>query len=233
MAAKPRRSTLSVDPKKITGKIVGMTSPHSHWLAAGLMIISGLGLGWLGSSYRNMASENTRLAVENEQMRLGDERMARGRTNFARPGITEEEVQIMEAIAADYGMPPEVLYAFRQTENGGRMLFLGAQSISPEIRKRYPPLWWQFAQGAKMWTKHLNNTALGDPYLRHRTLWSFAKQWNPEPDKWTESVLANLERSRGATSLAVTEPPRKSPSGAQAKGGGHKPSKHKRKEKKR
>jgi hypothetical protein len=194
-----------------------------------------LTLGWLLAQAHNFSAEYTRLAAENEQMRLGDERMLRGRTNFERPGVTEEEVRWIETIAADYGMPPEILYAMRRTENGGSMLFLGAQKISPEIRLRYPPLWWQFAQGAKTWNKHLSQVAMSDPYLRHRTIWSFAKQWNPDPEHWTSELLAHLDNTRGSKGLAVTEPSRTpTPSGVKAKGGGPtKPTKHTRKEKKR
>jgi len=200
-----------------------------------LLLLGGtilVGIGWLAGGYRNLAAENTRLASENEQMRLADERMLRSRTDYQRPGVTQDEVDWISRIAEDYGMPSEVLYAFRRAENGGTGLMLGANRISPEIRLRYPPKWWQFAQGAKTWTKHLNKVAVNDPYLRHRTLWSFATQWNPDPERWTESVLAYLTEAR-LKGLVVTEPPRKAPSGAQAKGGGPKPSKHSSKEKKR
>ena len=210
-----------------------ISPPTKPWVLsiAALLLIAG---GWAAGQIKDFATEYTRLAIENEQMRLGEERMMRGRTNFERPGVTEEEVKWIEIIAEDYGMPPKILYSFRRTENGGRMLFLGAQRISPEIRKKYPPLWWQFAQGAKTWNKHLSNVAMSDPYLRHRTLWSFAKQWNPEPDKWTESVLANLDNTRGSKDLTVTEPLRTpTPIRVKANGGGHKPTKYSSKEKKR
>jgi transposase len=191
------------------------------------------GLGWLAADRKNMVGELVRLSAENEQMRIADERMLRARTNYAKPGTTQEEVDWIVKIADDYGMSKEILYAFRRAENGGSFLILGAKKISPEIRLRYPPKWWQFAQGAKTWNKHLNKVAQADPYLRHRTLWSFAHQWNPKPDEWTESVLAYLNEARHK-GLTVTEPPRKeAPPGAKADGGGRKPSKHSIKEKKK
>jgi hypothetical protein len=180
---------------------------------------------WTSSQYFNFAHELTRLATENEQMRFADERMTRSRTDFERPGITAEEVRWIEAISDDYGIPPRLLYAMRRTENGGRGLYVGANWISPEIRKRYPPLWWQFAQAAKVWNQNLNRISISDPYLCHRTLWSFAHQWAPDPTSWTASVMSYLDDANGPKGLAVTEPPRKSPTRGKAKGGGHKPSK--------
>lgn len=163
-----------------------------------------------------------------EQITAADERMERSRTNYDRPGITRAEVDMIEAVAKDYGMPPELLYAFRRQENGGRGLYLGAVSISPEIRKRYPPLWWQFAQGAKIWDENLNKNVLGDPYLRQTTLRRFAKQWySDNPDVWADGVLSYLPKDKDKT-LRVTEPPEKVKGGKhrKAKGGGQKPLRH-------
>jgi hypothetical protein len=175
-------------------------------------------------------------------MRFADEGMLRSRTNYERPGITAEQVKWIGTISEDMGIPQEILYAFYRTERGRRGLYMGANFISPEIRKRYPPLWWQFAMAAKVWNQHLNKMAAFDPYMRRRSIWSFARQWNPDPDEWTASVTANLELVRGK-GLEVTEPPKARPSmdssknaeakASKANGGGHKPSKHPRKEKKR
>jgi len=167
-------------------------------------------------------------ATELEQMRTADERMERSRTNYDRPGVTQEEVDMIEAVAKDYGMPPELLYAFRRQENGGRGLYLGAMSIDSDIRKRYPPLWWQFAQGAKVWNQHLNENVRTDPYLLRPTLRHFARRWYPDnPDAWVDGVLGYLQVARG-NNLEVTEPPKKAKGGKshKAKGGGHKPPRH-------
>jgi hypothetical protein len=141
----------------------------------------------------DLSKEVERLATENEQMRFADERMERSRTNFQSPGITPEEIQWLHTISADYGVPYPLLYAMRRTENGGRGLYMGAANIDPEIRLKYPPLWWQFAQAAKIWNQHLNAISMSDPYIQRRVLWDFAKQWNIEPISWTEGVEHWLE----------------------------------------
>ena len=224
---------MSLDPTQKSNNLSVMIS-KSVFLFLLVIFASGIGAvsyyaGKLHAEQQSVADKLVTLAEENEQMRLGDERMLRARTNFQRPGVTQEEVDWIKIIADDYGMPADVLYAFRRAENGGTMLMLGAQKIPTEIRMRYPPKWWQFAVGAKTWTKHINKVSVTDPYLRHRTLWSFAKQWNPHPDKWTSNVLAQLQRA-GEKGLAVTEKPRKEPikSDGQAKGRGLKPSETKK-----
>ena len=212
-----------------------ISAKAKRWTLIALTAVALVAIGWVVASLRNLASENTRLATENEQMRFADERMMRSRTNFERPGITAEEIRWIHELSEDYGTDQNIIYAMRRAENGGRTLYFGANRIDPEIRKRYPPLWWQTAKATKTWNQHLNKVAINDPYLRHRTLWSFATQWNPEPDKWTESVLAYLELSKGPKGLEVTEPPSKKspPSGGKAKGGSLKKSSKHLKEKKR
>lgn len=168
-------------------------------------------LAWAGSQGYNVAREYTRLATENEQMRFADEGALRSRTNFQRPGITAEQVKWIGIISADYGIPEGILYSFFRTERGRRGLYMGANFISPEIRLRYPPLWWQFAMAAKTWNRHLNEMVAFDPYLRQRTLWSYAKQWNPDPTEYVATVIANLDLVR-VNGLEVTEPPKARPS---------------------
>jgi hypothetical protein len=197
--------------------------------------------GWGLTLVRDFAKEFTRLATENEQMRFADEGMQRSRTNFERPGITAEQVKWIGIISDDYGIPQDVLYALYRTERGRRGLYMGANMVDPDIRKKYPPLWWQFAKAAKTWNQHLNKMVVFDPYLRKRTIWSFARQWNPNPDEYTASVLANLELVR-SNGLEVTEPPKARPSvvgskeaeakASKAIGAGHKRPLHSSKEKK-
>lgn len=161
-----------------------------------------------------------------EQITAADERMERSRTDYDRPGITRDEVDMIEAVARDYGMPPELLYAMRRQENGGRGLYLGAVSIDPEIRKRYPPLWWQFAQGAKVWDQHINRNVLRDPYILRPTLQSFADQWyQDDPHAWVDGVLSYLRVDKG---LPVTEPAVQGGRRHKARGGGHRPPRHKK-----
>lgn len=216
-----------------------------RWASASLAIVLLGSVGFAGWSFgqlSSMAAKVEHLAVENEQMRFADEGMLRSRTNYARPGVTEEQVQMIRAISEDYGIPEDILYAFYRTERGRRGLYMGANRVSPEIRKRYPPLWWQFAMAAKIWNQHLNKMVAFDPYVQRRTIWSFAKQWNPDPDNWTASAMANLVRTR-ANGLEVTEPPKArdsvvSSKEAEAKaskaiGAGQNRPKHTSKEKKR
>lgn len=233
---------MSLDPKKGSSKLSGMISTiKSGWKPVAAVLVSAAAT-WLLAQHYNQASEVARLATENEQMRSADEGMLRSRTDFARPGVTEEQVRWIRAISADYGIPEDILYAFYKTERGRRGMYMGANWIDPEIRLRYPPLWWQFAKAAKTWNQHLNKMVAFDPYLRKRTIWSFARQWNPDPTNWTESVLYNLEvvRSNG---LEVTEPPKArqsvvSSKKAEAKaskaiGAGHKRPQHTSKESRR
>ncbi len=188
-----------------------MTSKWTWRLRQLVLVLIASGLAWAGAQAYNVATEYTRLATENEQMRFADEGMLRSRTNFERPGITAEQVKWIGIISNDYGIPEPVLYAFYRTERGRRAFYMGANFVSLEIRLRYPPLWWQFAMAAKTWNKHLNNMVAFDPYLRQRTLWSYAKQWNPEPTEYVATVIANLELVR-ANGLEVTEPPKARPS---------------------
>ena len=168
----------------------------------------------------------SRLATENEQIRFIDTSMMRGKTNYERPGVTKEEVDAIKRVAYEFAVPEEFVYALRRGENGGRSLPTGAHFISPEIRKHFPPMSWQYAQGAKTWNKHINKTVLRDPYVRELTLRSFAKQWNPDPDKWVHNVSAQLDEAR-FNGLAVTEPPKKAvPLRAKAKAGAAKSRKH-------
>lgn len=149
-------------------------------------------------------------AIENEQMRFADEGMLRSRTDYARPGITQEQVDQIRVVSDDYGIPEDVLYAFYKTEKGRMGLYLGANYVDQEIRQRYPPLMWQFAKGAKTWNQHLNKMVMFDPYLNRRVLWSFAKQWNPDPNRWSGDVLKNLDYVT-RKGLEVTEPPKPKP----------------------
>lgn len=230
-------SDMSIDRKKIRSRIAGLARRLAWPLG---LVIACVVL----SQVINMAAEVSRLATENEQMRTADEGMLRARTNFERPGITQEQVDQIRRVAEDYGMPEDVAYAFFRTERGRRGLYMGANKISPEIRKRYPPLVWQFAQAAKTWNGHLNKMATTDIYLRRRAIWSFARQWNPDPEEWTASAMANLELVR-AKGLEVTEPPKARQSqsvisskdaearASKAIGAGHKRPTHTSKEKKR
>lgn len=212
------------------------------WAFHGLTLSLGLFVGYLVGFQQKTIDVAIHLAVENEQMRFADEGMLRSRTNYARPGITEEQVEGIKVVSADYGVPDWLLYSMFKTERGRRGMYLGANKVSPEIRQRYPPLMWQFAMGAKTWNAHLNKMVAFDPYLSRRTIWSFGKQWNPDPDKWTDSLLANIEVTR-STGLEVTEPPKPRPSvvsaqeveakASKANGGAKKSPKHSHKEKKR
>ena len=112
-----------------------------------LLVVFSWAIVWLWAQYSNTATELTKLATENEQMRFADERMTRSKTDFQRPGVTAEEVQWIKAISDDYGIPADILYAMRRTENGGRGLYVGANHIDQEIRRRYPPLWWRNCSG--------------------------------------------------------------------------------------
>lgn len=231
-----------LDPRKKAPMLSWPLSRALTALAFVLLAASAGSLGWLLGQVDSLANKVEHLAVENEQMRFADEGMLRSRTNYARPGVTEEQVQMIRAISEDYGIPEDILYAFYRTERGRRGLYMGANRVSPEIRKRYPPLWWQFAMAAKIWNQHLNKTVAFDLYVQRRTIWSFAKQWNPDPDNWTASAMANLVRTR-ANGLEVTEPPKArdsviSSKEAEAKaskaiGAGQNRPKHTSKEKKR
>lgn len=201
------RSTLSLENEPGSNKLSWMISAFkSAWkpVAGGTVIALA---AWLLAQQHNLAKEVEFLAVENEQMRFADEGMLRSRTNFERPGVTAEQVAMIRAISADYGIPEDILYAFYRTERGRRGLYMGANFVDREIRARYPPLWWQFAKAAKTWNQHLNKTVAFDPYLRRRTIWSFARQWNPDPTEWTASAMANLDMVR-SNGLEVTEPPK-------------------------
>jgi hypothetical protein len=171
------------------------------------IFIVGLSFGYLLGFRQKTVDLLLVKSVENEQMRFAEEGMLRSRTDYARPGVTQEQVDQIRMVSKDYGIPEDLLYAFYRTERGRMGLYLGANWVDPEIRKRYPPLMWQFAKGAKTWNQHLNKTVMFDPYVNRRALWSFAKQWNPDPDTWTTNVLFNLElvRNKG---LEVTEPPK-------------------------
>jgi hypothetical protein len=170
----------------------------------------GLSFGYLLGFRQKTVDVAISKAVENEQMRFADEGMLRSKTNYQRPGITQEQVDQIKAISDDYGIPEPLLYAMYKTEKGRMGLYLGANYVDPEIRQRYPPLMWQFAKGAKTWNQHLNKQVMFDPYMNRRTLWSFAKQWNPDPDKWTSYVLENLDFAQ-RKGLEVTEPPKPKP----------------------
>jgi hypothetical protein len=179
--------------------------PHRFlFLAAGLVV------GYLAGFRQKTVDVMVLKTIENEQMRFADEGMLRSRTNFERPGITSEQVTQIKMISGDYGIPEDMLYAFYKTEKGRMGLYLGASWVDPEIRQRYTPLMWQFAKGAKTWNQHLNKTVMFDPYLNRRALWSFAKQWNPDPGKWSHDVLENLDFVR-RNGLEVTEPPKPRP----------------------
>ncbi len=175
-----------------------------------LILATGLFIGYLVGFRQKTVDVAVAKSIENEQMRFADEGMLRSRTNFERPGITQEQVDQIRMISDDYGIPEKVLYAFYRTEKGRMGLYLGANKIDLEIRQRYPPLMWQFAKGAKTWNQHLNSMVMFDPYLNRRTLWSFARQWNPDPSQWTKDVMINLESAR-SKGLEVTEPPKPRP----------------------
>lgn len=183
----------------------------------------GVSFGYLYGFRQKTIDVAIKAVTENQQMRFADEGMTRSRTDYARPGVTQEQVDQIKQVSDDYGIPEEMLYAFYRTEKGRMGMYLGANLVDPEIRQRYPPLMWQFAMGAKTWNEHLNKGVLFDPYMSRRTLWSFAKQWNPDPDKWTANVLSNLELAQ-RKGLEVTEPPKSKPTPAPTKKGG-KPSK--------
>lgn len=203
-------------------------------------LASGIVLGYLIGFRQSTVQALLRATVENEQMRFADEGMLRSRTNFARPGVTQEQVDQIKQISDDYGIPDFILYSMYRTERGRMGLYLGANHVDPEIRLRYSPLMWQFAKGAKNWNLHLNKTVIGDPYLEHRVIYSFAKQWNPDADKWTAALMMNLDQAKGPKGLEVTEPPKSKPKKAEmkksgntrkAKGGGHKSSKQHKEQK--
>lgn len=180
------------------------------FLALGLLI------GYLWGFRQKTVDTLIVKTVENEQMRFADEGMLRSKTNYARPGVTQEQVDQIKVAADHYGIPEDWLYAMYKTEKGRMGLYLGANYVDPEIRQNYPPLMWQFAMGAKTWNKHINKQVSTDVYLNRRVLWSFAKQWNPDPDKWTNNFLENLEQVR-RKGLEVTEPPKPKPTPAPAK----------------
>ena len=233
---------MSVDLKNDGGMLPAMTSKWKIVVPLIAVFCSTAVITWVYAQAINTAKENTRLATENEQMRFADEGMQRSRTNFQRPGITEEQVKWLVVMSDDYGIPQDIIYAIYRTERGRRGLYMGANMVDQDIRKKYPPLWWQFAKAAKTWNQHLNKMVVFDPYLRKRTIWSFARQWNPNPDEYTASVLSNLELVR-SNGLEVTEPPKARPSvvgskeaeakASKAIGAGHKRPLHSSKEKKR
>lgn len=201
-------------------------------------------LGYFAGHNQKDADKIEELATKYEQAIYSDERMIRGRTNFERPGVTQETVTMIVTVSGDYGMPPEMLYAMIRTENGGRGLYYGAHKIDLDIRKRYPPIWWQPAMVAKTWNKHLNSLVMKSPEMLRMNLRRFAQQWNEKPDEWADNTMLHLDNARGPKGLEVTEPPKPGPKKAapekvggkiasEANGGGHKPSKHSHKEKKR
>lgn len=176
-----------------------------------------------------------------EQMTTADERMLRSKTNFARPGVTQEDVDRIKRVAYDYGVNPELLYAGRRTENGGRGLYYGANMIDADIRQQYKddPLCWQPAMFAKTWNKHLNRLAQKDLMVRNIVITNLARQWNVDPEKWALTLALHLAEAQGAKGLEVTEPPRKNPTptkgpargtNPKANRGGHKTPKTSQKE---
>lgn len=202
------------------------TPTQKIWLNLKPFLFWGLGFaaGYLFGFRQKTVNMLVIKTTENEQMRFADEGMMRSRTNYDRPGITQEQVTQIKAISVDYGIPEELLYAFYKTEKGRMGMYLGANWMDPEIRQRYTPLMWQFAKGAKTWNQHLNKTVIFDPYLNRRALWSFAKQWNPDPSKWSHDVLENLDFVR-RNGLEVTEPPKPRPTPVPVNKAGGKPQK--------
>ena len=205
-----------------------------------------MGLGFSLLAY-NMGRQQTdaaliaKQATVIEQITTADERTLRSKTDFQRPGVTQEQVDAIVRVAGDYGIDPAFLYAGRRTENGGRGLYYGANFIDADIRERYrmSPLDWQPAMFAKTWNKQLNRLAQRDLAIRSRALTALAGQWNIDPQKWALEISLHLSDAEGSKGLEVTEPPRsKTPSPVKARrgvspkanGGGHKALKHTRKE---
>jgi hypothetical protein len=178
-----------------------------------LMLVTAASLAYLlgdkMSSGRIIAQQATII----EQITAADVSMLRSRTNYLRPGITQDQVDTILQVADEYSMDPAFLYAGRRTENGGRSLYYGANMISDEIRHRYKdnPQAWQPAMFAKTWNKQLNKLAQKDLSIRSRVLTNLARQWNISPEKWALDMSLHLADAQGAKGLEVTEPPRKKP----------------------
>ncbi len=213
---------MSVTPLKTQSKT--MFQKLRTWVRPMMFLGASFAFGYLLGFRQKTVDMLVVKTTENVQMRFADEGMLRSRTNFERPGITQEQVDQIRMISNDYGIPEDLLYAFFKTEKGRMGLYLGANRVDLEIRLRYSPLMWQFAKGAKTWVQHTQKTVMFDPYLNRRTLWSFAKQWNPNPTKWSHDVLENLEFVR-RNGLEVTEPPKPRPTPVPVKKVGGRPHK--------